>query len=74
MVDSERLIFVEEMGLHTSLSSIYGFAPRGERLHLSVLRNSGKNMTLLYSTTVEGIGPSMTVEGATTARVFETSP
>ncbi len=72
VVDPQSLVFVDECGVHTSLALIYGYAPRGERLHLSVPRNRGKNTTLLSSMTVEGIGPSLAVEGATTARVFET--
>jgi transposase len=71
-VDPERLIFVDESGMHTSLSPIYGYAPKGERLNLSVPRNRGKNTTLLSSMTLSGMGPSLAVEGATTARVFET--
>ncbi len=72
VVEPERLIFVDECGTHTSLAPIYGYAPRGERLYLSVPRGRGKNTTLLSSMTLEGMGPSLTVEGATTARVFET--
>src|SRR5215218_7918295 len=45
-----------------SLASLYGYAPRGERLRLSVPRKQGENTTLLSS---------VTVEGATTALVFE---
>lgn len=59
------------MGLHTSLAPLYGYAPRGERLRLPVPRNRGRNTTLLSSMTIEGMGPSLAVEGATTARVFE---
>ena len=68
----ERLIFVDECGTHTSLAPLYGYAPRGQRLYLSVPRNRGKNTTLLSSMSLEGIGPSLAVEGATTSRVFET--
>ncbi len=74
VVEPERLIFVDECGIHTSLAPIYGYAPRGERLCLSVPRSRGKNTTLLSSmTAASGMGPSPAVEGATTAaRVFET--
>ncbi len=34
-------------------------------------RNRGKNTTLLSSMTVEAMCPSLAVEGATTAAVFE---
>ena len=70
-VEPERLVFVDECGTHTSLAPIYGYAPRGERLRLSVPRKRGKNTTLLSSMSLEGMGPSLTVEEATTAVVFE---
>ncbi|MEW6638699.1 MAG: IS630 family transposase [Actinomycetota bacterium] len=71
-VAPERLVFVDECGTHTSSAPIYGYAPRGERLRLSVPRKRGRNTTLLSSMSVKGMGPSLAVEGATTARVFET--
>ncbi len=71
-VEPERLLFVDECGTHTSLAPIYGYAPRGERLCQSVPRGRGKNTTVLSSMMLSGMGPSMAVEGATTARVFET--
>jgi hypothetical protein len=72
VVNPQRLIFVDEWGTHTSLAALYGYAPRGQRLYLSVPTNRGKNTTLLSSMSLEGMGPSLTVEGATTSRVFET--
>ena len=41
-------------------------------ISLGVPRGRGKNTTLLSSMSVEGMGPSLAVEGATTARGFET--
>jgi transposase len=71
-LDASRLVFVDEMGTNTSLSAVYGWAKKGERAHCSVPRNRGKNTTVLSSMSEEGMGPSLAVEGATTARVFET--
>ena len=68
-VEPERLVFVDECGTHTSPAPIYGYAPRGERLRLSVPRKRGKNTTLLASMSLEGMGPTLAVEGATTAVV-----
>ena len=45
-VDPSRLLFVDEMGLHTSLAPLYGYPPKGERVHLEVPRNRAKNTTL----------------------------
>ncbi len=70
-VDQKRLVFVDEMGANTSLSPLYAYSPKGERAHVCVTRNRGPNTTLLSSMTLSGMGPSLAVEGATTARVFE---
>ncbi len=71
-IDPGWLVFVDEMGTHTSLAPVYAYALIGERAFFEIPRNRGKNTTLLTSLTSEGMGPSMAVEGATTARVFET--
>jgi transposase len=71
-IDPKRLVFVDEMGTHTSLAPLYAYAPVGERAFFEIPRNRGKNTTLLASLRGEGMGPSMAVEGATTSRVFET--
>ena len=71
-LDARSLVFVDEMGTNISLSPLYGWAKKGQRAHCSAPRNRGKNTTLLASMSVEGMGPSLAVEGATTAAVFET--
>jgi transposase len=71
-IDPGRLVFVDEMGTHTSLAPLYAYAPIGERAFFEIPRNRGKNTTLLTSLHQGGMGPSMAVEGATTSRVFET--
>ena len=53
-LDPRRLVFIDEMGVHTSLAPLYGYSPRGERVHLEVPRNRGKNTTLLASITLLG--------------------
>ena len=71
VLDPKRLVFVDECGTHTSLAPLYGYSPKGERLNLCVPRNRGPNTTLLASMSLEGMGPSMAVNGSTTAEVFE---
>lgn len=71
-VEPERFVFVDEMGANTSLSVLRAWSRRGERAYCSVPRNRGKNTTLLASMSMEGMGPSLAVEGTTTATVFET--
>jgi len=65
-------VFVDEMGTNTSLSPVYGWSKKGERAHCSVPRNRGKNTTVLASMSLEGMGSSLAVEGATTSAVFQT--
>jgi transposase len=72
-IDPGCLVFVDEMGTHTSLAPLHAYAPIGERAFFEIPRNRGKNTTLLKSLHQGGMGPSMAVEGATTYRVFETS-
>ena len=71
-LDARSLVFVDEMGTNTSLSPLYAWSPRGERASCSVPRNRGPNTTLLSSMTLEGMGTSLAVEGATNREVFET--
>ena len=66
-----RLVFMDEMGTHTSLAPLYAYSPRGNRAFFKVPRDRGKNTTLLASITIEGMEPSMAIEGSTTKEVFE---
>jgi transposase len=70
-IDPRRLVFVDEMGVHTSLAPLYGYSAKGERLRLSVPRNRGKNTTLLATMTLDGMGETIAVEGSTDREVFE---
>jgi DDE superfamily endonuclease len=70
-LDGKLLVFVDEMGTHTSLAPLYGYSPRGQRAFFKIPRNRGTNTTLLSSMSFEGMGPSMAVESPTTKKVFE---
>ena len=70
-VDPRKLVFVDETGTNTSLSPRYAYSPKGRRAYAQVPRNRGANTTLLASMSLEGMGPCLAVEGATTATVFE---
>ncbi len=71
-IHAERLVFVDEMGANISLAPVYAWSPKGERAIASVPRNWGKNVTLLASMSLEGMGECLAVEGPTTREVFET--
>lgn len=71
-IDPRRLVFVDEMGVHTSLAPLYGYSAKGERLRLWVPRGRGKNTTLLAAMTLDGMDETiMAVEGSTDREVFE---
>jgi transposase len=70
-IHAERLVFVDEMGTNISLAPLYAWSKRGERAFSSVPRNWGKNITLLASMSLEGMGECLAVEGSTTTKVFE---
>ena len=62
---------MDESGMHTSMTRLRSRAPRGERAYGKVLRNRGKNLTLIASMSLSGMGETMCVEGATDAQAFE---
>jgi transposase len=70
-IDTERLVFVDEMGTNVSLSPLYAWSRKVERAFGSAPRNWDKNLTLLASIAPEGLGPCLAVEGSTTGEVFE---
>jgi transposase len=62
-VDPKRLRFVDESSTNVALTPRYGRAPKGQRARGRAPRNWGKNVTLISSIGVEGMGPSMSIEG-----------
>jgi transposase len=64
-------VFVDESGTHISMDRLRSRAPRGVRAYGKVPKNRGKNLTLIASMSLHGIGESMCVEGATDAKAFE---
>jgi transposase len=61
------------MGVHTSMTPLYGYPAEGDRLRLYCTpQPQGKNTTtLLAAMTLEGMGETMAVEGATDRVLFE---
>ena len=62
---------MDECSTNIALGPIYARAPRGERAHGKAPRNWGKNVSLVCAIDAEGVKPSMSVEGAVDAKVFE---
>jgi transposase len=64
-------VFVDESGTHISMDRLRSRAPLGARAYGKVPKNRGKNLTLITSMSLHGMGESMVVEGATDAAAFE---
>ncbi len=69
-VDPGRLVFVDESSTNVALAPRYARAPRGERAFGKAPRNWGRNVTLISSITLVGVGPSMSIEGSADGESF----
>jgi len=66
----ERLIFVDETGIHTAMTRRYARAPRGQRAVGTVPRNHGRTVSVIGALGVTGMVAAMRVEGAVDTDVF----
>ena len=67
---ARALVFVDESGFQVGMSRTHARAPRGQRAPGRVLRNRGRNLTLLAGLTTRGVQGAMLVEGGTDRHVF----
>ena len=56
----EDLVFVDESGVRTNLTRLYGRAPKGERVREAVPHGHWKVLTILGALTTKGVQASMT--------------
>jgi transposase len=61
---------VDESSTNIALTPSHARAPKGERAYGKAPRNWGKNITLISSITLEGMGPSMSIEGSSDTESF----
>jgi transposase len=66
----ERLVFLGECGVLTSMARLHGRSPRGERARGTVPRGPWARLSVLGAPGHEGILAAMSVEAATTGAVF----
>lgn len=69
-VAPERLIFLDESGVTTSMTRLYGRALGGRRIHESTPGGHWKIMTILGAMSLRGMIATMTIEEATDADIF----
>ena len=66
----ERLVFIDESAVLTSMARRYGRSPRGERAFAKVPFGHWKRLSVLSAIGIEGILASMSVEAATDGDTF----
>jgi len=64
-------VIVDEFGSNLNLTPRYARAPRGVRAVGRVPRNTPANTTVIASLSLEGMGPSLLLSGATDGLAFE---
>ena len=64
------MVFVDESSTNVALTPRHARAPKGERAFGEAPRNWGKNVTLISSISVEGMGASMSIEGSSDTDSF----
>ena len=69
-VAPERLIFLDESGVTTSMTRLYARSLGGQRIHESTPGGHWKIMTILGAMSLRGMVATMTVEAATDTEVF----
>jgi transposase len=61
---------VDESSTNVAMVPRYARAPKGQRAYAKAPRNWGRNVTLISSITMEGMGPSMSIEGSSDTESF----
>jgi transposase len=71
-VDPERLVFIDETGVNTKMTRLYGWAPRGQRLKAKVPFGHWKTMTFVAALRLEGITAPWVLDAAMDGPAFRT--
>jgi transposase len=71
-IDPDRFVFLDEIGAHTSLTRLYGRAPRGARVVDAVPQGTWETTTLVSAIRRHGVVASLVFPGATDEAAFRT--
>jgi transposase len=63
-------VIIDESGTNLNLTPRFARAPRGERAYGTVPRNTPPNTILIAALTMQGMGPAVTLQGATDTSAF----
>jgi transposase len=68
--DAQRLIFLDETWFSTARGRLYGYAPRGQRLHATLPYGHWKTTTFLAGLTTDGLVAPLVLDGPLTSEAF----
>jgi transposase len=68
-IDPEKLVFVDEMGINTTMTPAYGRAPRGERV-VDSAPASWTTFTVIAALGLDGVRAPLVFPGSTNTAVF----
>lgn len=71
VVDAEHLIFLDESGLKTNMTRLYGRAQGGQRCHDSTPCGHWETVTILSSIRLDSSTESLIFEGAVDRKMFD---
>ena len=69
-VDAERLVFLDETGLKTDLTRLYGWAEGGDRLVEAVPSGKWETSTLVQAVALDGTRAAMVLDGPINSQSF----
>jgi DDE superfamily endonuclease len=69
-LDPKQLVFIDESGVNTKLTRLYGRAPRNHRAFGSVPFGHYERLTVLGALAQDGLVVVMTIAAATTKTIF----
>ena len=69
-ISPERLIYLDESGVTTSMTRLYGRCPGGKRIHEATPGGHWKILTILGAMSMRGMIATMTIEESTDSDIF----
>lgn len=69
-LDPEKLVFIDETSISTSMTRRFGWAPQGERCRASVPFGHWKTTTFIAGLRIDRIDAPMTIDGALDGEAF----
>ena len=70
-LDPDRLVFIDETGAKTNMARTHGWAPRGERLRMTVPHGHWNTTTFVAGLTPRGMIAPFVITGAIDRDAFE---